>query len=109
MREQGEVDRNANDGDRAEMPRSPSKKEAMKRGGNHSKFFRNSSTILLPSAFLTKLIGKIDLTCNPGFNFSAFFSLVILTFSDHLSQKQRAMEFFENLDRNLAKKRSQRR
>ena len=55
MREQGEVDKNANDGDRVEMPRSPSKKEAMKRGGNHSKFFRNSSTILLPSAFLTKL------------------------------------------------------
>ena len=55
MREQGKVDKNANDGDRAEMPRSPSKKEAMKRGGNHSKFFRNSSTILLPFAYQTKL------------------------------------------------------
>ena len=50
MREQGKVDKNANDGDRAEMPRSPSKKEAMKRGGN-----QNSTRIPLASDFLTKL------------------------------------------------------
>ena len=55
MREQGKVDKNANDGDRAEMPRSPSKKEAMKRGGNHSELFQNSARIPLASDFLTKL------------------------------------------------------
>ena len=45
MREQGKVDRNSNDGDRVEMPRSPTKKEAMERGGNHLKFSNNFATI----------------------------------------------------------------
>ena len=42
---------------------------------------------------------------HPRFNFSAFFLWYsILTFSGQLSQKQRAMEFFENFGRNSCSK-----
>ena len=54
MREQGEVDRNANDGDRAEMPRSPTKKETMKRGGNHSEFNNNSAGVCFSDKTFTQ-------------------------------------------------------